>query len=105
MTISEQLTQLNTNLDTINTEVSDQADIIAQIKSVLTSAPAIDGSTSNSATPVLFGSHTLRTGSFSVGKPACYDNLNGIYTYFYEEDDSDNGSWVFEEIAKIDIRE
>lgn len=34
-TIAEQLTSLNTNLGTINTEVGTQADLIAQIKSVI----------------------------------------------------------------------
>ena len=39
MTVAEQLTQLNTNLSTINTEVRDQSDLIAQIKYLADKTP------------------------------------------------------------------
>lgn len=44
-TIAEQLTSLNTNISTINTEVGNQADLIAQIKAKAESLPDVNGNT------------------------------------------------------------
>lgn len=44
-TIAEQLTSLNTNLNTINAEVGNQADLIAQIKEKVENLPEAGGNT------------------------------------------------------------
>lgn len=48
-TIAEQLTSVNTNISTINTEVGNQADLIAQIKAVANSLPDAGSSSGGSS--------------------------------------------------------